>query len=274
MLRRVAFLALLITAELVAACRGVPFPWQGEPGANPAQPITLIVSTAADLTCAFAEIGKQFESETGTKVVFNFGSSGQLAQQIERGAPVDVFAAADVSYVEELEKLGLILPGTKQLYARGRIVLWTQIKAGKHEYFQIERLEDLARPEVRRVAIANPDHAPYGRAAREALQTTGIWEMIQPKLVLGENVRQTLQYAETGDVDVAIVAFSLVIRPADGNEGRWVLVPQHLHRPIDQALAVVKGTAYERQARAFADYVAGLTGQTILREYGFETPGP
>jgi molybdate transport system substrate-binding protein len=268
----------LITVELAAACKGAPFPRQGDPGANLAQPTTLTVSAAADLTYAFTEIGRRFEAETGTKVVFNFGSTGQLAQQIEQGAPVDVFAAADVSYVEELEKLGLILPGTKQLYARGRIVLWTRIEAGQHEYLQIERLEDLLRPEVRRVAIANPDHAPYGRAAREALQATGIWEAIQPKLVLGENVRQTLQYAETGNVDVAIVALSLVAPAARGSRGEvqehWTLVPQKLYRPLDQALAVVKGTRYEREADAFVAFVAGSAGQAILREYGFETPGP
>ncbi len=236
-----------------------------------AAPVTLTVSAASDLTVAFAEIARQFEAETGTKIVFNFGSSGQLAQQIEQGAPVDVFAAADASFVETLERQGLILPDTRRLYARGRIVLWTRADSP----LALGRIEDLARPAVRRVAIANPDHAPYGIVAREALQTAGVWEATQPKLVLGENVRQALQYAETGNVDAAIVALSLVAAATPGSTtGRWTLVPQDLHRPLDQALAVIKGTTHEPQARAFADFVTGARGQAILRTYGFERPGP
>lgn len=231
----------------------------------------LTVAAAADLTYAFQEIAVQFEAETGQKVVFNFGSTGQLAQQIEYGAPVDLFAAANVSFIEELARKDLVLPDTVQLYARGRITLWTRGDSP----LRLERLEDLLRPEVQRIAIANPDHAPYGVAARQALQTAGVWEAIQPKLVLGENVRQTLQYAETGNVDVAIVALSLSVPAAAGpaGSGRWILIPQELHAPIDQALAVVKGTRHEATARAFAAYINGPRGRPIMRKYGFILPG-
>ena len=126
-----------------------------------------------------------------------------------------MFAAANVSFVEELERQGLILPDTKQMYARGRITLWTRADSS----LQITSLADLTRPEVQRLAIANPDHAPYGVAARQAMQTAGIWEAVQNKLVLGENVRQTLQYAETGNVDVAIVALSLSVPAPAGDVG-------------------------------------------------------
>ncbi len=238
-------------------------------GATAVQPATLTVSAASDLTYAFGEIGKQFEAETGHKVVFNFGSTGQLTQQIEQGAPVDVFAAANVSFVEDLERQGLILPDTKQMYARGRITLWTRADSP----LQITSLADLTRPEVRRIAIANPDHAPYGVAARQAMQTAGIWEAVQPKLVLGENVRQTLQYAETGNVDVAIVALSLSVPAAGGTSGRWTLIPQELHPPIDQALAVIKDTKHEAAARAFATFVNGPQGRQIMRKYGLVLPG-
>ncbi len=255
----------LIATVLLAACRSTP-----PPAADREQPVTLIVSAAADLTYAFGEIGRQFEAETAGKVIFNFGSTGQLAQQIEQGAPADVFAAANVSFIEDLERQGRIAPGTKRVYARGRIVLWTRAD----NPLRLESLEDLARPEITRVAIANPDHAPYGVAGREALQTAGVWEAVQPKLVLGENVRQALQYAETGNVDAAIVALSLVVPAAQGSnggvQGRWTTIPQELYRPLDQALAVVKGTAHEREAAAFADFVAGPRGQEILRKYGFE----
>lgn len=246
---------------------------QDEPEATPAAAlageqapaITLTVSAAADLAPAFTEIGQAFTRETGIGVVFNFGSTGQLAQQIAHGAPVDLFAAANVAYVEELKQLDLILPDTQALYARGRITLWTRADSP----LQLERIEDLAGPEVQRIAIANPDHAPYGVAAREALQSAGIWDAVQPKLVLGENVAQTLLYAESGNVDVAIVALSLSVN----STGRWVLIPQELHQPIDQALAVIRTTEHEAAARQFAAFINGPLGRPIMRRYGFVLPG-
>lgn len=252
----------ILCGLLLAGCRPIP---------APQQPVTLTVSAAADLAYAFGEIGQRFEAETGHKVVFNFGSTGQLAQQIEQGAPVDLFAAANVSYIDELAGQGLVLPDTVQLYGRGRITLWTRADSP----LQITRVEELAQPGIRRIAIANPDHAPYGVAAREALQAAGVWEAVQPRLVFGENVRQTLQYAETGNVDVAIVALSLSVpaAAAEGAPGRWTLIPQELHPPIDQALAVIEGTPHEAAARAFAAFVNGSQGRPIMRKYGFVLPG-
>jgi len=250
---------------LLAVLVDVWIPCAGFSKEAPREPVTLIVSAAADLALAFKEMGQRFEEETGTKVIFNFGSTGQLAQQIEQGAPVDLYAAANVSFVEELERKGKILPETKALYARGRLTLWVPADSPLH----IERIEDLVRPEVRRIAIANPAHAPYGMAAREALQSAGLWEAVQPKLVLGENVRQTLQYAETGNVDVAIAALSLSMQGG----GRWVLIPQALHKPLDQALAAIKDSRHEQQARQFAAFVNSSPGRSILRKYGFILPG-
>jgi len=240
-------------------------PCQSHAQNNPRQPVSLTISAAADLTLAFQELGVLFEKETGTKVIFNFGSTGQLAQQIEQGAPVDLFAAANVAFVEELDKQSLVLPDTKTLYARGRITLWTRADSS----LRVERVEDLTRPEVKQVAIANPAHAPYGMAAREAMQAVGIWETVQPKLVLGENIRQTLLYAETGNVEVAIVALSLSVQ----GQGRWVLIPQELHKPIDQALAVIRGTQHEQEARRFVAFINGPEGRLIMRKYGFILPG-
>ncbi len=263
-----------MTLVLLAACVAPPMPVVTQAPATrtsgPA-PVTLTVSAAADLTYAFQEIGARFEAETGQKVVFNFGSTGQLAQQIEQGAPVDLFAAANVSFIDDLAQQGLILPDTVQLYARGRVTLWTRADSP----LQITQVSDLARTEITRIAIANPDHAPYGVAAREALQTAGVWEAVQSKLVLGENVRQTLQYAETGNVDVAIVALSLSVPAAAsaGQPGRWTLIPEELHAPIDQALAVIRGTPHEAAARAFAAFVNGAQGRPIMRKYGFVLPG-
>jgi molybdate transport system substrate-binding protein len=271
MTRSLCWLIPVSVALLLAACvTPAPLDVTSAP-TLPTSGITLTVSAAADLSYAFGEIGAAFEAETGHKVVFNFGSTGQLAQQIEQGAPVDLFAAANVSFIDDLAQQGLILPDTVQMYARGRITLWTRADSP----LQIMQVSDLARTEIARIAIANPDHAPYGVAAREAMQTAGVWEAVQPKLVLGENVRQTLQYAETGNVDAAIVALSLSVPAAAsaGQPGRWTLIPEDLHAPIDQALAVIRGTQHESAARAFAAFVNGSQGRLIMRKYGFVLPG-
>ncbi len=228
-------------------------------------PVTLTVSAAADLTPAFEELGELFRNESGIKVTFNFGSTGQLTQQIEQGAPVDLLAAANVSFVEELERENLILPDTKALYAQGRITLWTR----EDSPIKLERVEDLAKPEVQRIAIANPEHAPYGEAARQALQSAGIWERVSSRLVFGENISQTLQYAETGNVDAAIVALSLSVN----STGRWVLISDQLHKPLNQALAVIRGTRHEPEARRFASFINSAQGRPIMRKYGFILPG-
>jgi len=224
----------------------------------------LTVAAASDLTNAFEEIGREFQKTTGTKVVFNFGSSGMLAKQIENGAPVDLFAAANVDYVSQLEQKGLIIPDTKKIYARGRLVIWTP----RNSAIRIEKLADLSSPEVKRIAIANPEHAPYGIAAKQALEHAGLWEAVKTKLVFGENIRQTMQYAQTGNVEVAIVSLSLTAE----NDGQWVLVPEELHNPLDQAFAVIKGAKNEAAARAFAAFAVGAQGQAIMKRYGFTLP--
>ena len=222
---------------------------------------SLTVAAASDLTPAFEELGREFESATKTKVVFVFGSTGMLTRQIENGAPFDLFAAANVSYVDQLDQKGLIIPDSRAIYARGRITLWTPNESP----LRLQGIADLARPEVQRVAIANPDHAPYGLAAKQALQSAGVWDRVQPKLVYGDNIRQTLQYAETGNVDVAIVALSLSMQ----SNGRWTVIPEELHQPIDQALAVIKTTKNEQAARAFATFITSPQGRAIMQKYGF-----
>ena len=221
----------------------------------------ITVAAAADLTPAFEELGRQFESTTRTKVVFVFGSTGMLTRQIENGAPFDLFAAANVSYIDELDQKGLIIPDSKTIYARGRITLWTTNESP----IRLQSIADLAQPEVQRIAIANPDHAPYGLAAKQALQSAGVWDRVQPKLVYGDNIRQTLQYAQTGNVEVAIVALSLSVQ----SNGRWSLIPEELHQPIDQALAVMKTTRKEQAARAFANFINSPQGKAVMKKYGF-----
>jgi len=224
----------------------------------------ITVAAAADLARAFPEIGKLYEAKTGHKVIFSFGSSGQLALQAENGAPFDILASANIAYIDDLEKKGLVLKGTKKLYAQGRITLWQRPDAK----VQITRLEELTRPEIQKVAIANPDHAPYGKAAREALIQRHVWDKLQPKLVRGENIRQTLQMAETGNVDVAIVALSLSI----GSQGKYTLIPARLHKPLNQALAVLKSTRNPQVAKEFAAFINGPLGRPVMKRYGFLLP--
>jgi molybdate transport system substrate-binding protein len=227
--------------------------------------VTLTVSAASDLTPVFAELGPIFTAETGIELEFNFGSTGQLTQQIIAGAPVDVFAAANVDYIDQLDEQGLILPDTQAMYARGRITLWTR----SDSEIAINDLSQLTDPGVERIAVANPDHAPYGVAAREAMQSAGVWDAVQEKLILGENISDTLRLAQTGNVDVAIIALSLSI----GSEGNWTPIEETLHEPIDQALAVVASTEHEPEARAFALFVNSDQGREIMRRYGFVLPG-
>jgi molybdate transport system substrate-binding protein len=257
--RKLGALIALLTALFILSCS------QRSPDDNETNPKKLYVAAAADLAPAFEEIGRGFEQATGIQVVYSFGSTGTLAKQIENGAPMDVFAAANVEFVDGLERKGLIIPDTKALYARGRITIWTNADSK----LRIEKLEDLADADVAKIGIANPEHAPYGMAAREALQSVGIWDAVKSKLVFGENVRQTLQYAETGNVDVSIVALSLSVQ----SKGRWMLIPEELHKPLDQALAVIKSTKHEQQARQFAAYINGAQGRPIMRKYGFILPG-
>lgn len=232
---------------------------------SPASTAELTVAAAADLQFAFTDIGVKFKEQTGQEVLFTFGSTGNLATQIENGAPFDILAAANIAFVDRLKEQGLLIDDTQQLYAQGRIVLAVNRESG----IQATKLEELLNPAITNIAIANPEHAPYGKAAQEALQSVGLWEEIQPKLVLGENVRQTLQFIQTGDAPVGIVALSV----ADVPEVTYTLLDGNLHNPLNQALAVIKSTPHEAAARAFIDFVNGPEGRPIMRQYGFLLPG-
>jgi molybdate transport system substrate-binding protein len=227
---------------------------------------TLSIAAAADLQKAFKELVPQFERESGAKVTSVFGSTGLLSRQAEQGAPFDILFAANEKYVADLEKKGAVLPKTRALYAVGRIVVWTR-KANSRP----TSLQNLVKPSYRRIAIANPEHAPYGAAAREALQKAGLWSALEKRMVYGENVQQTLQYAQTGNTDAAIVALSLVVR----SEGNYLVVPDNLHNPIRQAAGILKQCKNPDIARRFIQFVLSPKGQAVMRRYGFTLPhGP
>lgn len=264
----ITFLSLIVvTLCAIAGCISPPIEQANTPSVPNVkqESVQLIVSAAADLNYVFPEIAKLWEQETKHQVTFNFGSTGQLAQQIDRGAPVDLFAAANKKFVEELDKKGLIFSDTKALYGVGRITLWQK----EGSTLEIKDIKDLTKPEIKRVAIANPDHAPYGVAAKEAMQSVGIWEALQSKLVFGENIKQTQQYAETGNVDVAIVALSLSVNKS----GKWTLIPSELHKPLEQMMAVPKSSPHPDVAKKLAAFINGEKGRLLMRKYGFILEG-
>ncbi|WP_394838817.1 molybdate ABC transporter substrate-binding protein [Pendulispora rubella] len=231
----------------------------------------LKVAAAADLAKAFEEVGKAYEAKTEKKVVFSFGSSGLLAKQIAEGAPFDVFAAANQAFADEAVRSGACFPEGQEIYARGRIVVWTK----KGALAPPKSLADLKERRFTKVAIANPDHAPYGRAAKEALTSMGAWDAVSKKLVYGENIQQTFQFAQSGNADAAIVALSLAIS-AEG--GVYVPIDPALHTPLDQKLVVCKGGSREegrprKHASGFADFVSSEEGRAIMKRYGFLLPG-
>ncbi|MBI2910430.1 MAG: molybdate ABC transporter substrate-binding protein [Chloroflexi bacterium] len=248
------WILVLLLASLGLGC---------QPGGNPGTALT--VAAAADLQPAFAEIGEAFQRDTLYKVVFTFSSSGTLAKQIEHGAPVDVFASANIRFVDELRSRGMILPDSLELYAVGRIVLATNKRSG----VRAGALSDLAQPRFKRIAIANPEHAPYGAAARQALEATGLWEQVRPRLVFGEDVAQVTQYIRTGNVEAAIIALSLAGAP----EIDYIRIDDALHEPLRQAVAAVSGTRSEKAAREFIAFVNGPKGRPVMKKYGFLLPG-
>jgi molybdate transport system substrate-binding protein len=246
----------------LAACGGEAAGSGAGRGAEPAD--TLLVDAASDLQAAFAELVPRYEAASGVRVQVAFGSTGNLTTQIENGAPADLFFAASESYLDRLAAAGLIDPGTRRVYARGRLALvWDSTVHAPAS------VAELARPEYRTVAIANPEHAPYGMAAREALQAAGAWDRVRRRLVLGENISQTYQFVRTGNAEAGIVALSLVV----GGEPRaHLLIPDSLHAPLLQAAVVLKASRHAAAARAFLDFVVGAEGQALLRRYGFERP--
>jgi molybdate transport system substrate-binding protein len=228
------------------------------------------VAAASDLNFALTEIATQFEHEHGQRVELVFGSSGTLTRQIRDGAPFELFLSADEAFVDELAAGGLTRDkGT--LYAIGRIVLFAP--AGS-PLIPKEGLEGLARllasGRVTRFAIANPEHAPYGRAAEAALRKRGLWSDLQPRLVLGENVSQAAQFATTGNAVGGIIAYSLALAPNLANRGTFALIPDSEHAPLRQRMVLLKraGPVVER----FYRYLQEASARAVLEKFGFSLP--
>jgi len=231
------------------------------------------VAAAADLKFALDAAVPDFrKSRPDVDVKVTYGSSGSFFAQIESGAPFDLFLSADVDYPEKLAARGLTVPGSEFLYATGRIVVWVRKESPLDVAGQ--GLSALTGPSVKKVAIANPRHAPYGRAAEAALKSLGAWDAVREKLVFGENVAQAAQFVESGAADAGIVALSLALAPEMAVKGRWAEIPPSAHPPLRQGGVILKSSASPDAAKVFRDYLVGPAGRAVLTRYGFALPSP
>src|SRR5580658_10706247 len=234
----------------------------GSPAQTPKREVT--VAAAANLGDVFQALGPQFEAATGIHPVFSFASTAQLAQQIENSAPFDVYAAADVDHVEQLEKKGLLVPGSRAVYATGILALW--IPPGSTA--KMDGPDGLVQPAVKVIALAKPELAPYGLAAKETLQHLGIWDRVQSRVVYADNINMAKQYGTSGNADAVFTAYSLVLKEG----GKVIRVDEKLHNPIDQALGIVAASKHLDTARQFVDYLLKGRGREILGDSGYRVP--
>ena len=227
---------------------------------------TLTVAAASDLQAVLPAIAGQFEKDTGHKVTFTFGSSGNFFTQIQNGAPFDVFMSADIEYPRRLERDGIAERGSLYEYATGRIVLWTRNDSGVDVR---KGLTVLADPKVRRIAVANPEHAPYGRAAVAALRHEGLYEAVRDKFVLRENISQAAQFVQSGNAEAGVLALSLALAPALKSAGTYIEIPAAFHPPIEQAAIVLAISKQKALARQFMDALKKPESIKTLQAFGF-----
>ena len=227
------------------------------------------VAAAADLKFAMEELSRQFETKTASRVDVTNGSSGNFFAQIQNGAPFDVFFSADIEYPRKLEATGFAEPGTLFEYAVGRIVIWAPhdgtVDVTKQGW------NALLDARVQKIAIANPAHAPYGRAAVSALQKAGIHGRVKAKLVYGESISQAAQFVQSGNAQAGIIARSLALSP-EMKAGQIWEIPAEMHPPIEQGAVVLKNGGNKTGARAFLDFVKSAEGREILEKFGFTAP--
>jgi molybdate transport system substrate-binding protein len=228
-------------------------------GQDTAKP-RLTVAAAANLTDVAQVLGTRFEAATGIHAVFSFGSTAQLTQQIENGAPFDVFLAADAEHVQELDGKKLLSPGSRAAYAEGVLALWVPGAATP-----VNRIEDLVLPQVRVIAVAKPELAPYGAATMEALRAAGILDKVQAKIVYSDNISMAKQYGSSGNADVVFTAYSLVLKES----GKVIRIDEKLHRPITQELGVIAASAHKAEAGKFTDFVIHGDGHAIFTASGY-----
>jgi molybdate transport system substrate-binding protein len=228
----------------------------------------LTIAAAADLKFAMDEIVAAFrEAHPDDRIDVIYGSSGKFHTQIQQGAPFDLYFSADIAFPRGLEEKGLSAGPTRP-YAIGRIVLWSNVRDATQM-----TLRDLADPTIRKIAIANPRHAPYGMRAEEALRAVGLWDQLQGRIVQGENIAQTAQFVQTGNAEVGIIALALALNPTLAATGGYHLIDDALHEPLEQGFIITKRAENNALAHVFAEFMGESEARQIMIRYGFVLPG-
>jgi len=251
---RLSLIAVLAVAFTSRLCR--------------AQEIT--VAAAADLQFAMQDVAARFQKETGKTIKLIYGSSGNFFQQIQNGAPFDIFFSANLDYPKKLEAAGLAEPGSYYQYARGKIVIWVP-KASKIDLSA--GMQALLDPSVKKIAIANPLHAPYGQAAVAAMQKGNVYEKVKDKFVLGENISQAASFVASGSAEVGILALSLALSPNMKDNGRYAEIPSDEYPPIEQACVILGSSRDKDTARQFLSFFKKPAITDLLMSYGFDVQG-
>lgn len=258
-----------ILSLLVIACSVLSFAAQ-PPQKTDSSEVT--VAAAADLSTALAEIAEDFQKKTGVKVKLSFAASGALTQQIQNGAPFDIFFSADMDYPRQLIASREADAVSLHEYAVGKLVLW--VRAHSPLDVAHQGMNSLLDPTVKRISIANPQHAPYGRAAVAALRHAGLYERILSKLVMGENISQAAQFVESGNAQAGFVALAHAVAPSMRGRGKYWEVPANYYPPLAQGVVLLSHSAHKKEAGDFVVYIRTKEAADVLREYGFSLPEP
>jgi len=229
----------------------------------------LKIAAASDLNFAMKDLVAEYEKASGHHVKLSLGSSGNFYAQIQNGAPFDLYFSADIGYPKKLEEAGLIVPGSLYRYAVGRIVLWTNHTSHRDVSKGLEVLRD---PAIKKIAIANPKHAPYGRAAVAAMEHYNVYQLVKDRLILGENISQAAQFIESGACDIGIIALSLALAPTMKAAGAYWEIPSDAHPPLEQGAAILKSSKQQEVAKQFVEFMQDKRGQEIMTRYGFTLP--
>src|SRR3974390_3284110 len=227
----------------------------------------LVVAAAADLSSALKELGDGYEKKTGIKIKLSFGASGALTQQIQNGAPFDLFFSADIDYPRQLIAQGHADAASLYKYSLGKLVLWVPASSSLDvEHKGMEILQDSS---IKKIALANPQHAPYGRAAVAALKHAGLYDRLADRFVLGENVSQAAQFAESGNAQAGFVALAHALSPAIRNTGKFWVVPADYYPPLEQGVVIITRSQHKKEAAEFLNFLKTKEASDLLRKYGF-----
>jgi molybdate transport system substrate-binding protein len=263
MIKTAKFLLVVIVAAIFSLC-------SASPAQEPKNSTELVVAAAADLSSALKEVSTNYEKKTGVKIKLTFGASGALTQQIQNGAPFDVFFSADMDYPRQLIADGNADSASLYQYAVGKLVLWVPADSPldvEHKGMQI-----LLDPSVKKISIGNPQHAPYGRAAVAALKHDGLYDQVSDRLVLGENIAQAAQFVESGNAQAGFVALAHAIAPEMKGKGKYWIVPVDSYPPLAQGVVVLTHSQHKKEAADFVEYIKSKECVELLRGYGFSVP--